>query len=101
MRSLLEAEYPADYRLNTPVSISDTISLERLQKIRIDNDHEASTGYAYGTIGNDGFITRWIEQAIADDFLHGFWQTDLQHYATMGRGPANQILMEQLNYDDL
>ena len=101
MRSVLLAQYPADYRLNTPVSIADTISLERLQQIRVDNDHEAATGYSYGTIGNDDFVNRWIDQAVADGLLLGFWQNDLQHFATLERGPANQILMEKLHRDDL
>ena len=101
MRLVLRAQYPSDHRLNTPASITDTISLDKLQKVRIDNDHEASTGYAYETIGNDGFVNRWIDQAIADGLLLGFWQRDLDHYATLGRGPAYQILMDQLQFDRL
>ena len=101
MRFILANEYPSDHRLNTPLSITDTISLEKLQQIRVDNDHEAPTGYAYATIGNNGFVDRWIDQAVTDVFLFGFWQQDLEHYATLGSGPANQILMDLLNEDNL
>ena len=100
MRAVLGNQYPSDPQLNAPSSITDTISWDKLQKIRVDNDHEASTGYSYETIGNDGFVDRWIDHAIADGLLLDFWRQDLQHYSTLERGPANQILMEKLRFDD-
>ena len=101
MRALLSTQYPTDERLHTPVNITDTICWERLQQIRADNDHEASTGYSYKVIGNDNFVDVWIDHAISEGLLLDFWQNDLKHYATLERGPANQILMEKLRIGDL
>ena len=100
MRERLRTEYPSNRRLNNPSSIADTISLEKLQDIRCNNDHGAANGYRYADIGNDDFIAGWTRQAAEDGFLSGWWQADLEAYARMERGPANQILMDQLHSDE-
>lgn len=101
MRRLLRGEYPESKRLNDPHPISDTISLNMLQKVRLQHDFQAGHGYSYAKIGNDDWVDRWIADGIKARLLTGFWQSDIERFARMDRGPANQILMDQLNHDEL
>lgn len=93
--------YPDSRELTNPRTINDTISLKALQKVRIDADHKAAHGYSYATIGNNKFVDSWIDYGVKEGLLKGFWQKDLERFARMERGPANQILMDQLNRDEL
>ena len=101
MRRLLRGEYPESKRLTDPQSITDTISLSKLQEVRLQHDFQGGHGYTYATIGNDDWVDRWITDGINERLLTGFWQSDLERFARMDRGPANQILMDQLNHDEL
>ena len=94
-------QYPESRDLTHPRTIGDTISLKTLQKVRTDADHKAATGYEYANIGNNNFVDAWINYGVKEGLLTGFWQSDLERFARMERGPANQILMDQLNFDEL
>ena len=101
MRRLRLCSYPETWSLNHPNTISDTISLQKLQEVRIENDYKDLHGYAYAEIGNNQMVDRWIKHGVEAGLLNGFWQSDLERFARMDRGPANQVLMDQLNFDEL
>ena len=101
MRKIVLGEFPAGFALDNPDSISDTISRHKLQEVRRQNDYLAGHGYTYATIGNDDFVDKWVDDGIRRGLLPGFWQSDLERFARMDRGSANQILMDQLNFDEL
>ena len=101
LRQLVKRDYPSSYGLDHPESVSDLVSLKKLQEIRIDADFEASTGYAYSRIGNDAMVDTWIEFGIENGLLDGFWRAEIERLVAMERGPANVLLMSQLRFDQL
>ena len=101
LRQLVKKNYPTNHVLDHPESISDTVSWKKLQEIRRESDYEALNGYAYARIGNDAIVDQWIEYGIERGLLGGFWRCEIEQLVSMERGPANEILMSQLRFDQL
>ena len=100
LRRLASRRYPSSRLLDNPTSISDGISLRKLQEIRRQNDAEATYGYSYARLGSSAMVDNWVNHGIDIGLLDGFWRLDLDELVTMERSPANARLMQQLHLDN-
>ena len=103
LRRQAKRPYTFSFRpeLSHPTSITDTISLEKFQQVRVDNDHEASHGYSYAVLGNDDVVDQWVNHGIETELLGGFWRLELDSLIKMDRSQANQRLMQWLRDDQM
>ena len=85
--------------LQHPRTISDTVSLDKFQEIRLENDNEATNGYSYAVVGNDDMVDRWVNHGIEENLLTGFWRVELDELVHLDRSRANQRLMAWLRFD--
>ena len=81
------------------MSISDTVSLDKFQEIRLEMDNEPTNGYSYAVIGNDDMVDQWVDHGVRENFLDGFWKLELDELVHLDRSRANQRLMEWQQFD--
>ena len=103
LRRQARRQYDFSHRpeLQRPWTIADTVSLDKFQEIRLENDNEATYGYSYAVVGNDNIVDQWVAHGVETGLLGGFWQVELDGLVRMDRSQANQRLMQWLRFDQL
>ena len=84
---MAKMKYPNSRILSNPDSISDSISLQKLQEVRRENDFEDSHGYTYATLGSENMVDSWVNHGINKGLLSGFWRCDIEELVKMERSP--------------
>ena len=81
------------------MSSTDSLDLDQIRDLRIENDFEESTGYVYSKIGSDDIVDAWIRDGIDRGYLNDDWIDQLERLMLMSRQDANRILMDELVAD--